>query len=65
MIEAKVLEKLEFNKIQTMIADLAFSEEGRERGAALKPISDFDFVNQRWMRPGRLWRLCVLGKYPF
>ncbi len=47
MIEEKVLEKLEYHKIQNMLADLALFEGGTARAHAMMPVNNFESVNKR------------------
>jgi len=65
MIEQKVLEKLEFNKIQEMVAGLASFEGGMEKALAMVPVSVFDTVNKRLDETGEAMEALRFGDPSF
>lgn len=47
MINQKIIKKLEFDKIQDMVADLTLFEGGAAKAHEMMPVSNFDSVNKR------------------
>ncbi|NLO20632.1 MAG: endonuclease MutS2 [Syntrophomonadaceae bacterium] len=65
MIEKKVLDKLEYYKIQDMLADLAFFEGGAGRAYAMTPTNNFEAVNRRLDETGEAMERMRFGEPSF
>ncbi len=65
MIEEKVLEKLEYHKIQNMLADLALFEGGKARAHAMMPVNNFESVNKRLDETGEAMEALRFGEPSF
>ena len=65
MIEKKVLDKLEYYKIQGMLAALAFFEGGKARAYAMNPSNNFEAVNRRLDETGEAMERLRFGEPTF
>ncbi len=65
MIEEKVLEKLEYHKIRSMLAELALFEGGAARARAMIPVDNFESVNKRLDETGEAMEALRFGEPSF
>ncbi len=65
MIEQKALEKLEYHKIQNMLAELTFFEGGAVRAYDMIPVSNFETVNKRLDETGEAMEVLRFGEPSF
>ncbi len=65
MIQEKVLEKLEYNKIRNILAELTFFEGGAARAHAMRPVDNFESVNKRLDETGEAMEALRFGEPSF
>ncbi len=65
MIEEKVLDKLEYHKIQNMLAELALFEGGIAKALAMMPVNNFESVNKRLDETGEAMEALRYGEPSF